>query len=215
MKKPLLITICLLAFFTCSVSASPLTNYSAGNFSIDVNYSKPTMSNDEHPNTYDCNGKGKWDYAATVGIGNKFAIQYSRANPTADENSFGNKLKLTIKEYNLLYQLNPNVSVYAGIVSGSAEWYGNLESAAKNRWQIGVQYYKPVADKLIGFASAAAGKDVQKYNIGLGYEFAPNLEMNVGYQYSKIKNFTGYYTDPTYVEDWTYKGMKYGVTYKF
>ena len=67
----------------------------------------------------------------------------------------------------------------------------------------------------MGFASAATGKDVRKYNIGLGYAFSPNFEMNVTYQYNKIKDFTGYATDPFYVEDWTYKGMKYGITYKF
>ena len=139
MKKTILVTLCLCALLTSAVAASPLTDYSAGKVSIDASYSKPSMSNYEYPNTNKCDGKGKWDYTATIGIGNKLAIQYSQANPTADETSLGNSMELNIKEYNLLYQLDPNFSVYTGIVRGSAKWYGDTESASKNRWQIGIQ----------------------------------------------------------------------------
>ena len=218
LKKTFFVTLFVSILLSGAAAASPLTDYSAGKVAIDASYSKPTVINDEYvQGSFDRDGKGKWDFAGTFGLGNKFAIQYSQA--TLDVPIFVvASTKMDTKKFNVLYQLNPNVSVYSGLVRATTTWSyysGGNYVDTRNIWQFGIEGHAKLADKLVGFASLGAGSGLETFNIGLGYEVAPNVEVNVGYGYNKIKDFTYINSTPGYKEDFTAKGMKYGVTFKF
>ena len=221
MKKAVLATFCVSMLLTGMASASPLTDYSAGKVSIDINYSKPGIDFNGYWEA-SFNKKANWDFAGTFGLGNKFALQYAQANTGSNptslyDGSYTDSYKLHAQQFNVLYQLDKNFSLYTGIikVDGTYTYHASVESApsnTKNIWQFGVQGHTKLADKLTGFASLGIGKDLNTYNIGFGYEFAPNLEFNMMYDYKKVKKLAD---DAVPNYDIAVKGLKYGITYKF
>lgn len=226
MKKTVLASFCVSMLLTGMASASPLTDYSAGKVSIDINYSKQGIDYRDDEDNVSFNKKGNWDFAGTFGLGNKFALQYAQANTGSTPTSvyvayydkyFTDSYKLHTQQFNVLYQLDKNFSVYTGIVKvdGTYTIHDNNKdwpSNTKNIWQFGVQGHTKLADKLTGFASLGIGKDLNTYNIGFGYEFAPNLEFNMMYDYKKVKKLAD---DAVPNYDIAVKGLKYGITYKF
>ena len=227
MKKIMLAAFCVSMLLTGVALASPLTDYSAGKVSIDVNYSKQGIDFNQEGWVQGFTKKGKWDFGGTFGLGNKFAVQYVQVdtgpNPTTTYDKDGNlrdgytdSYKLHTQQFNVLYQLDKSFSVYTGIFRTNGTWTNydlmkNYHSNTENIWQFGVLGYTKLADKLTGSASVGIGKNLNTYHIGLGYAFTPNLEFNIMYDYKKVK---GLY-DEVGRYDITAKGMKYGITYKF
>jgi len=70
-----------------------------------------------------------------------------------------------------------------------------------------------IADKTTLWGSAAAGKDLTNYEVGIGYEFRPNWEFNVNYRDFNVKNFSVQSQGGGF--DLKAKGLGYGITYKF
>ena len=230
MKKTILVTLCLVVLLTSVAVASPLMDYSVGKAAIDLNYSRAKLDNSgamvggfyKWDNSYD--GKGKWDFAGTIGLGKGFAFQYAQSSPQSKTyydfiGDYDVNYKLCMTEFTVFYQLNPNISAYTGLVKAKGTWNysttGELSTDTKNIWQFGVQGYKKFDSKLTGFASAGVGRGFSAYKIGLGYEVVPNLEINAWYDYKKVKDMATQDSFISYSEDATVKGMKYGITYKF
>lgn len=227
MRKTVLTTFCLSMLLTGVAAASPLTDYSPGKVSLDINYSKQGIDFKQGEAEQSFNKKGNWDFAGTFGLGNKFAVQYAQANtgpnPTTTHDQAGNlrdgytdSYKLHTQQFNILYQLDKSFSIYTGMFRVDGTWTNydlakNYQSNTKNLWQFGVLGHTKLADKLTGFAALGIGKSLNTYHVGLGYAFAPHLEFNIIYDYKKVK---GLY-DEVGKYDITAKGMKYGITYKF
>lgn len=223
-------TLCAVILSSGAVSASPLTNYSAGKAVIDLNYSQGKLDNSggktdgsyNWSSSYD--GKSKWDFSGTVGLGNRFALQYAQSSPESKTyndfiGDYDFSYKLSTKEFNVFYQLNENVSAYTGFVQAKGSWNysdtGEISTDMRKIWQVGIQGYKKIAPNLTGFASVGVGSGFTAYKIGLGYEVARNLEINAWYDYMKVKDMASRAYSKDYMEDATVKGMKYGITYKF
>jgi hypothetical protein len=200
--------------------ASPLTDYSQGKVAIDLSV---RSSNDITSDGYDYDGKtSNFNYGATVGLGNGFAFQYKQDNADSKDRSFGSlyiteHTELKSNQYNVLYQVNPNVSAFVGLINTKPQWkdsagYGG---SGKNTtgYQVGVIGTMPIADKTTVYASLGYGDKIEDYEFGIGYEVATNLELNVGYKDTKFKKLN--MNDGS--SDFNYKahGLTYGVTYKF
>ena len=223
MKKKILAFLAATSLMTSVAMAAPMTDYSQGKTAIDL-----TMRNTEGKaigNTY--KEKYNLDWGVTTGLGNDWAIQYRQFNPKSkstsysDVDDFGNpftgsaKAQLKTSEINVLRKVTDNVSIYAGVMRTKAEFEDTLDSPfssnSKNKWQLGLVGSTQIADKLTGYASVGAGKDLTSWQIGVAYEVAPNVDFNVDYRQIKVDNlkFVG--------EDFDVKakGLGFGVTYKF
>lgn len=206
-------------------------------------------------------GENNWEWGFTYGIGNNWALQYRQATPKGTFNlidyegspertpevytrsssditaaKIDLEAKTRVEEYNVLYKLDKNFSLFTGLVKASPQlkvnaglqmyWEENYSGDIaivghdKNIWQFGLMASAPIADKLTAYGIAAFGSDYRNWEAGLGYEIGKNLELNVNYRNIKIEDMTaigisapeGNY-DVT--SDTKAKGWGFGVTYKF
>jgi len=194
--------------------ASPLTDYSQGKVALDLSV---RSSNDVTADGIDFDGKtSNVNYGVTVGLGNKFAFQYKQDNADAKDKYFGAGIslhpELASNQYNVLYQINPNVSAFVGLTN-TQPTLNSQDGKHATGYQVGVIGTVPIGDKATAYASLGYGDKIEDYEFGLGYAIAPNLELNVGYKDTKFKKLNMNDGD----SDFTYKahGLTYGVTYKF
>lgn len=215
--KKLLSGVAALLMMSSVGFASPLTDYSSGKVAVDLSV---RSSNDLTVNGFDLDGKtSNVDYGATIGLGNGFAFQYKRDN--ADSKNYTNlgvtaHTELQSNQYNLLYQLNPNVSAFAGLTNTKAQIKSTVQDIdGKNDvgYQVGFIGSVPIADKTTAYGSLGYGNKIEDYEVGLGYEVAKNTELNVGYKDTKFKKLT--LQDSDYEFDYRANGLTYGLTYKF
>ena len=203
-------------------SASPLTDYSQGKVAIDISV-RP--SNDiKESNLGNFDGKTSYEYGLAVGLGNNFAVQYKNYNPQSkDVALFGTTAngKLDTQEFNVLYKVDKNLTVFTGITQAKSIYningVGTFTGETKSNWQVGVTGQTSLGDKVTGYATIAAGQDTSAYKIGASYAIDKNLDFDVFYgqnKYNKVKynsDLGSAIADANY----TVKGIGYGVTYKF
>lgn len=235
MKKKVLATLAAALAVTSVSFASPLTNYDNGKVAIDL--SRSISPKIEYSGGND-DTKSRFAGGLTYGLGNKFAIQYKYADNKTKNYSLETSISTyylkisTYQQYaahevNVLYQINPNVSAFAGWTKAIAKNnlsldYGpsssnitysekNSVKDSKNGLQMGIIGQTKLADHLTGWASVGAGTKLMSYEVGLGYDIAKNTEFNVFYRYNKYKEFNFGAEDL----DVKTKGFGAGVTLKF
>ena len=93
------------ACFSTSAFAAPLKNYDAGKFAIDAGITFPSSL---EGGNYKMSKSDSSYYGATVGIGKRMAVNYNY------DQFKGSDGDLTAQQFNLMYQVLPNVSAYAG-----------------------------------------------------------------------------------------------------
>lgn len=229
MKNKITISLLCTLFVAHAGVASPLTDYSEGKIAVEVGIQSPTISENYHDSVIaipDANRRSTTSFGITTGLGNKLAIQYKSFSPKSKDTNYANittfNTKLDSKEYNVLYKLNKNVSIFTGMtqVKGTQEINGNADTDGgsastqrKNIWQIGCMSMVPVAEKTTAFASTAIGSNLIAYKLGIGYEMSKNLDFDVYYNYNQYKNLHWEFDNGQ--SDFTIKGVGYGITYKF
>ncbi|MDD4601750.1 hypothetical protein SDC9_13699 [bioreactor metagenome] len=110
--------------------------------------------------------------------------------------------KTRVEEYNVMYKMDKNFSLFTGIVratpsakvnAGAEAYWGDAYSGNvgfqghdKNIWQFGFVAVKPLNKDLTSYGIASLGSDYRNWEIGLGYKIAKDLEFNVNYRDMKI-----------------------------
>lgn len=203
MKKLSLMVLGFL-FITSMAFASPMTDYSKGNTTLDFTINPKA----------DIDAKGEYDhhkysasnldgskYSMSIGItralSDKLAIQYKQQRPESkdywidiEDVSLSVKAKIESDEFNILYKLNPNVSLFAGIDKNQLK--GTLvgidvSGIENNATHIGIIGTHKFNDKstLYGIASTSTYKN--NFEIGVGYALSKDVEFNLTYDYTKYK----------------------------
>jgi hypothetical protein len=220
MKKSAMIAAAAVATMICSgVSAAPLTDYSAGKTAIDLTIRSSDIKL-ESSRTISYDNKSNLDWGITTGLGNKFAIQYNGYNAKSKDTTFSSSIEsaeVKTQEFNLLYQLDKNISVYTGLVKAkgcvNAVGSSSYHADDKSKMQLGIIGTTKIGDKTTAYASLAVASDITNWKIGVSQEIAPNLDFNLDYRNMKISDVTYLGVNGDY--DVTSKGIGYGVTYKF
>lgn len=215
MKKIVIICTMLFALSIAAVGfAAPMTDYSKGRAAVDLEFG---LGLDLEQNGKKLDGKhSNIDGSITVGIGNDFAIQYRQADYKGTlDNAWFKTRRLNTQEFNLLYKIDKNVSVFAGfnkayytiLVPGM-----ELKGRENNGWQVGALAVKSIAPKTSLYGVVAAGADHRKYELGVAYAFKKDMEINLSYMDFK-------YSDMDVPRggdaDIRVKGLACGVTLKF
>ncbi|HEY3424741.1 MAG TPA: hypothetical protein VGL27_08105, partial [Negativicutes bacterium] len=217
-----LATLAALSLVTSVGFASPLNDFSQGKVAVDIS-ARPSndfkISDSTGSATYD--GKTSWEYGLTVGLGNNLAFQYKNYNPKSKD-YYGISGKLDTQEFNVLYKLDENFTVFTGVNQAKSKYggsgLGEYTGDTKTNWQFGVTGQTAFGDKTTGYATIAAGQDSSAYKIGVAYAIDKNLDFDLFYgqnKYDKVKYnniiASGYGSSA----DYTVKGVGYGLTYKF
>lgn len=216
MKKIILVTLFLFALSSVAF-ASPLTDYSKGNWALDLNYrvnnsydaSADVTGTDFSTGKQKLDGKNNLELGLTFSLGNNLALQYRQANPKGDwsytdtyENEYsrsvGVEAKTRVEEYNVLYKVNKNLSAFTGYVNakpsaslsaidGEENIGVSLTGHNKNIWQVGLMGTVPIKDKLTAYGIAAVGNDYHNLEAGVGYQITKDLDFNVNYRILKVE----------------------------
>ena len=189
--------------------ASPLQNYEAGKVEVNVGTTlAPAMATSMNGSTSKSDVKNKIEGGATIGLGHSLALQFkyvdSQQKPT-------NEFNMRTQEYNLRYKVDKNISVYAGQMHArfGAKSSHAEASATRNIFQAGIQYEAPLGKNVTGWAGMGFGSGMQHYETGIGYAFTKNLDLDLSYQYTQVKDFTNE------TVDCTAKGLYAGLSFKF
>lgn len=202
MTKKIMLTAVLAVAVMGAAEAAPLKDYSAGKVALDLGFSFGAKVNGS-------SAKEAMNGALTVGLGNNWAAQYKYDNYQASRIEEG-KLGVQKHELNVLYKINPMFSAYAGWVRGNfeAKMDGEGDKFSKNTYQVGIQGQVQLAPKLTGWGSAALMGAGYGLEAGLGYEVVKNVDLNLGYKYTRLRHVG---------DDSTFAGRGFfaGASYKF
>lgn len=224
--KKIIFPTALLLLMTATGFASPLVDYNAGNVAVDVSLQAPKIKDDNEAagSTGDLSGKNVAGFGLTAGLGSNLAIQYNQVSPKSKDKTvdgFGGPYayheKVDVRELNILYKVDKNFSALAGFGQVKGSYYTDGYSEETNKqhiFHVGFVGTVPLADKTTAYSTAVFGRNETSWKMGLSYEVAKDLDLNVFYGYNKYKNIGGW--DSIDAEsDFTVKGVGYGITYKF
>ena len=183
------------AFFSTSAFAAPLKNYDAGKFAIDAGITFPSSLKGG-------NIKMSKSDSATVGIGKRMAVNYQH------DQYKGSDGKLTAQQFNLMYQVLPNVSAYAGWLGADAD-VDAMNGKKKNSAHAGLQAHFDIPLLFTVWGNIGAGTKSNYYEIGITKPLFNNIELNMSYYDGKFKDVLE--NDA----EMRAKGVQMGVTVKF
>jgi opacity protein-like surface antigen len=198
-KKIALIVVCLF-LMSSAAFAAPLTNYSPGKASVDFNFrnAKNSLGNTSFESKYG------FEPSVTVGVLPGLAIQYRGASAKSGGDP---NLKLDVTEFNALYSLTPQVSIFGGHVKTKGTLSGG-PSGDRNIMQIGLLSSISVVKNVSIYGIVGTGHKWVNSEIGIAYSFAKNWELNVDYRHINSKDLIG-------KNNVIAKGYGFGATYKF
>lgn len=202
-------------FILCSAAwAAPVTDLEQGKIAIDLSATKPQVDA-EKGTKWSFDKKTNWDAGLTVGISNKWGVQYKHQKNDTDNKQFGEvfgKFDGKVQEFNVLYEFNPNLVGFAGVNKLSGSFLGqNIESS--NKWQVGLTGVTKLGGKLSGWATLAAGKNNVTYEVGLAQALSKTWDLNLFYRHKKFNDMKISGTDQNV--DVTVAGFGLGITAKF
>lgn len=189
MKKTAILTMVAATILTTSIGfAAPLTDYSAGKTSIDLTWRQSSVDANSQFSNDALSKKGNFDFGITTGLGNNFALQYTNYKakskdttlPDGAGSSYQENGSLKAQEFNVLYKLDKNLSVYTGIVSlkGNVDAEGGSpSSSSKNKVQFGLIGGTKLGDKTTAYAQVGVASSFTNWKVGVSQEIAPNLEL--------------------------------------
>ena len=187
------------ACFSTSAFAAPLKNYDVGKFAVDAGITFPSSLKGGN---YKMSKSDSSYYGATVGIGKRMALNYQW------DKYKGSDGDLTAQQFNLMYQLLPNVSAYAGWLGADADVdFGNGKK--KNSAHAGLQAHFDIPLLFTVYGNVGVGTKSNAYEIGISKPLFNNIELNLSYYDGKFKDVIG--GD----EEMRAKGVQMGVTVKF
>jgi len=187
------------ACFSTSAFAAPLKNYDVGKFAVDAGITFPSSLKGGN---YKMSKSDSSYYGATVGIGKRMALNYQW------DKYKGSDGDLTAQQFNLMYQLLPNVSAYAGWLGADADVdFGNGKK--KNSAHAGLQAHFDIPLLFTVYGNVGIGTKSNAYEIGISKPLFNNIELNLSYYDGKFKDVI----DGD--EEMRAKGVQMGVTVKF
>lgn len=224
MKKTAILAMAAATMVTTSVGfAAPLNDYSAGKTQVDLTWRQNDVNTKSIMGDADFSKKGNMEFGITTGLGNNFALQYNNYNAKSKDTDFVNaggpftaNANLKMQEFNVLYKVDKNLSVYTGIASVKGNFNstnGNPESDTKNKIQFGVIGSTKLAEKTTAYAQAGLASNLTNWKIGVSQEVAPNVELNLDYGSLQVKKMA--FNNGMGDVDMTSKGFGFGVSYKF
>lgn len=211
--------------------ASPLTDYSQGNVSLDVSIASDTKVKITHhvadnPDTIDSlNAKSNnVAYNLTVGLGG-VGIQY-RNSPMQTVTGYADYLlsdvshNPTFQEVNVLKQVNKNIAGFIGYHQAQDTFTivdtREIKTDRKNTLQVGVIGKSALSKDAELFGIMAFGKDLTSYEAGITQKLGKGWAINLSYREKEVKNLE---LHDELVGDWKsdvkVSGVNWGVTYSF
>lgn len=229
-KKSLALAALAAACVTSFAFATPQTQWTQGEWQLDLGAWNPKASVDTNNitrgNLGDVSTDTKWNFQGGLkyGLTDKWALQYNYYGLKTDGNNetYGIYTDGDEHEVNLVYSINKNFAAYAGWNriknTFKVEGYSYSESKTNNVAQLGLLVNVPLATNFDFYAKGAIGTQrTTMWEAGLGYTFGDNWDLSAGYRYLNTKLADEGEYDNTFSDDAniSYKGFIATVSYRF
>lgn len=201
MKKTFTLTLAtvLATAICCTAMASPLRNFSRGKIAIDAGGNLPTSMEFTEHKTF---GKPDSCYGGlTLGLGSRSAI-----NAGYDLYKVKHDNKVRTQQLNLMYQLLPQLTAYAGYVDTNTQLNGVKDSTHSG--QIGLQGSFKIPLVCTIWGRAAVGNKLTTTEVGVSRSLLNNIDLNLSYYDNRFKKLPQ-------GGELKAKGVKAGLTVKF
>ncbi len=163
-----------------------------------------SFSPNTEDNGYDVDGDNGFYGNITYGISDEWALQYDYSHYGYGEKSWN--ADGDAGEVNILYKLNPHLNAYAGYVYYGENYDGH--GYHTDGFQIGLQGWYPLADKVKLFGKVGIGNKSEVYEIGAAYALADKWDLDVSYRWAE-------YEDVGNIADLQFNGVRAGISTTF
>lgn len=187
-KKLLLALVLLLYCIPCA--ASPLQDFSQGKVAIDVNWKPDSFRG----------GDNKWEYSGTVGLGDRWGLNYRQINfnPKLNDKTIGT----SNKEVNVLYKMNDNFQLMAGY--SMTKRNGTMPSDS-HMVQGGIIASKSLGHSTTLYTLLSLGSKADNVEVGLSCQIKKGLELTTTYRHLEYDSGNG---------QQDFRGFGLGLTFK-
>ncbi len=183
-------------FMTTSiVHASPVTEFEKGALSVEIGSTLDSKVSGRGKVSADVVGDFGFKTAATAGVNDRFAVQLKHGMfksktstiPTA-LGSLTTYAKAEPSDLNVLYKINPNLTLITGYEHTKISYGAHVYDASKSALHIGFTGTHKLNDQYTLFATMLGGKDVSLKEIGVSYKMSDSTTFNVSYAEREVKN---------------------------
>jgi hypothetical protein len=171
--------------------ASPVADFEKGTVTLETGSTLNSKVRGTGPISAEVNGKSGFKSALTLGLSNKYALQYKHGRFKSEDSTI---LGLTtyaedkLQDFNLLYKLHPDLALVAGYEKSSISYGNYVAPADQAALHFGLAGTHKIADNLNLFANLIGGNHVSLKEIGLAYKLSNIAVFKVSYAEREIRN---------------------------
>lgn len=175
--------------------ASPTTDFEKGKIVFEIGSTANSKVHGEGGVKADTTGKSGFKYAVTSGLGNNWAIQFKQGMFRSVDSPVPLKAGTVVTyaeakpiDVNLLYKVNPNLTLIAGYEHDKISYGMYASDSAKSAVHFGATGTHKLSSKDTLFATLLGGHDVSLKEIGVSHALSKNTSFNLSYAERKMKN---------------------------
>lgn len=180
---------------TVTSFASPTANFEKGALDFEIGSTLNSKVNGKGKVAADVDGKSGFKAVLTAGLSDRFALQYKQGMFTSEDStmtsgalSMTTYAKANLRDLNLLYKVNPNLTFLVGYENNKISFGNFVTSASMSALHVGLTGTHQLTDKATLFATIVDGKNVSLREIGVSYNMSKSTNFNMSYADRRIKN---------------------------
>lgn len=178
-----------------TVLASPAAEFEKGAVSLEIGSTLDSKVSGRGKVSADVIGEFGFKAAATAGLNNHLAVQFKHGMFKSEISTIPTPLgslttyaKAEPSDLNLLYKINPNLTLITGYEHTRISYGAHVYDASKSSLHIGFTGTHKLNDKYTLFATLLGGKDVSLKEAGVSYKISESTTFNLSYAERKVEN---------------------------
>lgn len=141
--------------------------------------------------TAEVKGESGFKTMVTAGLNKNWALQYKYGLFKSEQSTIlgiTTYAQAKLQDFNLLYKVNPNITLIAGYEHTVISYGLAVSEASKSTAHFGIKATKPLNQRATLFANIIAGNDVSLQEAGISYKLSKAGNFNIAYVKRKIND---------------------------
>ena len=198
------------------VLASPTAVFEPGAIILELGSTLNSKVKGQGSFNVEADGKFGYKYSVIAGLSDKFALQYKQGYFRSETKTIAVPGKGSLTTYaksepmdiNLLYKVNPTISLLAGYEHSKISYGNYVAAASHSTFHVGVTAAHKLDDRATLFATAVKGSGASLNEAGISYKLSGASAFTVSYAERKVKDVDlKILTAPTQKADYTMTGI--------
>lgn len=175
--------------------ASAETEIKTGNVTFEIGSTLNSKVKGTGAMSAEIDGKSGFKASLIADINNHLSFQYKYGSFKSEEDTtrslpqpITTYAKAEIWDANLLYKLNPNLTLIAGYENTDISFGKAVLPASKAAVHLGIHASHEINDKTTLFSNLIGGKDVSLKELGINYKLSHNTSFSMSYAEREMKD---------------------------